>query len=67
MIEYILRRAGFLEPDDNIVRIKSRWPYWDGSYVCWPVLLVDNGRGGRRRTASPCWRWLDVKVAIKGS
>ena len=60
-LEWILRRAGFLETTDRIVLVRSLWPsleFVDASggrqrCVAWPVILVDT-RGGRMGV-TPLW------------
>ena len=58
LLHWFLRRHGYLDASDKIVRVKSWLPRKDRHGIGWPVMSIDT-RAGRRIGATPIWFWRD--------
>lgn len=64
MSEIIVRLLRLIDTRDKLVKVQSWRPYWDGRFICWPTLLIDQA-GIYRRSVSPCWNWPRIKSVLR--
>ena len=54
MIERIFKLLRIIGPRDKLVRVTSWLPLWDGRYLTWPAMLIDQ-YGYQRCGWAPVW------------